>query len=283
MCEFCVKHGEGEKWYLNARNYSEDLLADLSRRKMIKQFSQMSVEQIRQEVGKADKLDRAPSFIRRALVRRITKKMKKLHFGQVVPIEEIEKIMGFVNSVIRVGCLCRKVTTGKERRFCYAISMGPGGGEFAKLFDGVETSLQTGPDALGAEALSKEEALAAMREHEKEGLCHTVWTFQTPFIGGICNCDRADCLAMNMSISHAMPSMFRGEYVARVDSAACTGCRQCMKVCQFGAMTYSAGEKKAAVDIRHCYGCGVCRAACGVKAITLEDRTSVGEVAQLWQ
>ena len=34
-----------------------------------------------------------------------------------------------------------------------------------------------------------------MREHEKEGLCHTVWTFQTPFIGGICNCDRADCLA----------------------------------------------------------------------------------------
>ena len=30
--------------------------------------------------------------------------------------------------------------------------------------------------------------LAAFRDHEREGLCHTVWTFHTPFIGAICNC-----------------------------------------------------------------------------------------------
>lgn len=41
--------------------------------------------------------------------------------------------------------------------------------------------------------LTKEEALAAFRHHEQEGLCHTVWTFMTPFIGGLCNCDRQDC------------------------------------------------------------------------------------------
>ncbi len=35
MCEFCVKHGEGEKWYLRAQNYSEDSLSDLRRRKYI--------------------------------------------------------------------------------------------------------------------------------------------------------------------------------------------------------------------------------------------------------
>ena len=29
MCEFCLKHGEGEKWYLQAKNYSEDLMSDL--------------------------------------------------------------------------------------------------------------------------------------------------------------------------------------------------------------------------------------------------------------
>ena len=38
MCEFCHKHGEGEKWYLQAKNYSEDLLSDLKRRKFIHDF-----------------------------------------------------------------------------------------------------------------------------------------------------------------------------------------------------------------------------------------------------
>jgi len=38
MCEFCYKHGEGKKWYLQAENYSEDLMSDLRRRKFIKDF-----------------------------------------------------------------------------------------------------------------------------------------------------------------------------------------------------------------------------------------------------
>jgi len=32
MCEFCTAHGEGQKWYLQMRNYQEELLhADLDR------------------------------------------------------------------------------------------------------------------------------------------------------------------------------------------------------------------------------------------------------------
>jgi hypothetical protein len=38
--------------------------------------------------------------------------------------------------------------------------------------------------------------MAAFRANEQEGLCHTFWTFQTPFIGDICNCDLTDYLAM---------------------------------------------------------------------------------------
>ena len=26
MCEFCTEHGEGKKWYLQMKNYSEELL-----------------------------------------------------------------------------------------------------------------------------------------------------------------------------------------------------------------------------------------------------------------
>ena len=31
MCEFCVEHGEGKKWYLLMKNYSDELVhAELS-------------------------------------------------------------------------------------------------------------------------------------------------------------------------------------------------------------------------------------------------------------
>ena len=38
MCQFCHQHGEGKKWYLEARNYSEELLSDITRRRYILHF-----------------------------------------------------------------------------------------------------------------------------------------------------------------------------------------------------------------------------------------------------
>jgi len=38
MCEFCVRHGDGKRWYLNAANYAEELLHDLRREKYIEEF-----------------------------------------------------------------------------------------------------------------------------------------------------------------------------------------------------------------------------------------------------
>ena len=76
--------------------------------------------------------------------------------------------------------------------------------------------------------------------------------------------------------------MFRAEYVAEVDPDKCIGCRQCMRVCQFGAITYSASSEKAVVDKRWCYGCGICRSVCKQDAIELKDRAEVPEVANLW-
>jgi hypothetical protein len=34
-------------------------------------------------------------------------KEKSKHYGQVLPIEEIEKIFGFISSVVRLPCICR--------------------------------------------------------------------------------------------------------------------------------------------------------------------------------
>ncbi len=281
MCQFCHQHGEGKKWYLEAKNYSEDLLADVRRRKFIQHFADDGAV-----VGEAhagfERLQKAPAFIRGLLARMVTRKMKRIHFGQVVPLEDVEQIFGFVNSIVRVSCICRRQGGKKECRYCYGVSIAPNGGELARIMGELSPGFQNGPAVSGAETLSRDEALAAFRDHEKEGLCHTVWTFHTPFIGGICNCDRTDCLAMQATVTNNVPVMFRGESVAEVDETQCTGCRECMKGCQFGGLGFSAAEKKVTVDPRHCYGCGVCRAMCRRQAIRLVDRRSVPAAANLW-
>jgi Fe-S-cluster-containing hydrogenase component 2 len=281
MCEFCHKHGEGKKWYLQAKNYSEDLLSDLRRRKFIADFF-LHPEDTAKEVAKLERLDRAPAFVRSVLTPYMSNRQKKVHFGQVLPIEDVEGIFGFVSSIVRVACLCRQITVGTEQRYCYAVSMAPQGGKFEQIIREIDAGYLTGPDTAGLETLSKDEALASLREHEKDGLCHTVWTFITPFIGGICNCDRSDCFAMRCTVTYRMPVMFRAEYVAEVNPELCNGCRQCMRVCQFGAIGYSAANKKVVIDPRRCYGCGVCRASCTKDAIALQDRSAVPVAAAIW-
>jgi len=281
MCEFCLKHGEGERWYLQAKNYSDDLLSDVHRRKYIEEFVSHP-EALARSAHYLDLLSKLPMFIRGVVSRIVTWKMKKTHFGQVVPIEDIKQIFDFTNSIVRVACICRNITLGKEKRYCYGLSLSPDGGWLAEMSRSLDMSFFTGPDVSGFETLTKDEALSAFHEHEREGLCHTVWTFHTPFIGGICNCDRSDCLAMRTTVTHAIPVMFRAEFVAGIDPEECSGCRECMRICQFGAITYSASNKKAMIDQRWCYGCGVCRSACKNNAIRLEERIKTPAAANLW-
>jgi len=283
MCEFCLEHGEGRKWYLEAKNYGLDLLSDAKKREAFQKFAGKAPASGAHFHQQMEKLEKAPSFVRRMMRWKTVRTMKKVHYGQVVPIEDIERIFGFVSSIVRTSCLCRLLLVGEEKRYCYGISMGSSGSSrLADMFRELSPGFFSTPDSKGAEVVSKEEALASFREHEKEGLCHSVWTFMTPFIGGICNCDRPDCLAMQMTMTYDTPTMFRAEYVAETESDSCDGCRQCMRVCQFGAIGYSATHKRSHIDPRRCYGCGICRSVCKKNAIHLKDRARVPAAAAIW-
>jgi ferredoxin len=282
MCEFCHKHGEGKKWYLQAQNYSEDLLSDLRRRKFIGDFF-IGPELKSEGAEQRRLLQRLPRFVTDVLTPFRVNRRKKSHYGQVVPIEEVERIFSLVNSVTRLPCYCRQITLGSEQRYCYGVSMAPPGeSQFNQILRSIDADYLTGPKTSGLEDLSKEVALNSLRELEKKGLCHTVWTFVTPFIGGICNCDRSDCGAMRSTITLNFPVMFRAEYVASINPEQCNGCRQCMRVCQFGAMGFSAANEKVIIDPRRCYGCGICRASCTKDAIALNERSAVPLAAHLW-
>ncbi len=284
MCEFCHQHGEGRKWYLNAKNYAEDLLSDVRRRAFLDKFNNAPQDKLflafQHFDERMDRLNHMPGIVRRLLSWHATHRQKRDHFGQVLPIEDVERIFEFVNSVVRITCVCRYATLRSEQRYCYAVSMVPDGGEMGEMIR--RSNFLNGPGAMGLETLTKEEALAVFLEHEKESLCHTVWTFVTPFIGGICNCDRAECGAMRATVTHKVPVMFRAEYVAEVDHESCNGCRSCMRACQFGAINYSAALRKTFIQPRDCYGCGICRAHCTRNAIRLQDRQNLAVTANLW-
>ncbi|MDW7730222.1 MAG: 4Fe-4S binding protein [Bacillota bacterium] len=280
MCEFCHQHGEGKRWYLQAENYAEDLLSDLNRRKYIHHFFE-NPDRLGRNIGLLDDLNRLPSFVQTVVKPFLINRQKKKHYGQVLPIEEIEKIFSFINSVVRLPCICRKVSMGSEQRYCYGLSMEPGQEtEMGKLIRSIGADYLTGPETSGLETLSKEEALDQFRELEHKDLIHSVWTFVTPFIGGICNCDM-NCMAMKAT-SKAYPVMFKAEFLAMIDMESCSGCQACIRSCHFGAISYKLNDEKAYIDPLKCFGCGICRVSCRQEAISLVERSAVVEASNLW-
>ncbi len=268
MCDFCTQHGEGKKWYLAVENYARDLLDQDGRREYIAHFLNHFVEEKGPGIRQLEAVMRTPLYpaVRTVLQRNA----RRNHFGQVVTIEEVEQILAIVGEVVRLPCVCRRLTTGRmDARYCYGLMVDP---RLNGLLDA----------SFSLEILTPAEALAAIRRHDAEGLIHSVWTFKTPYIGGLCNCDQ-DCMAYRATYSHHyFKNMFRGEWLARIEPEACNGCKACLRQCQFGALRWSAANKKVSVDPRLCYGCGVCRAACRRAAIVLQPRAENPVAAGLW-
>jgi ferredoxin len=295
MCEFCTEHGEGKKWYLQMKNYQEELLhTELDRLqkglgrvqnrlewnlRMFDQFVMPAVHGIPatldfvtgEPLGGSEEAGQRPVRARPDEKTEVAA-AKLLHFGQVLAVEDVEKVFDLADSITRLPCGCRFISTGKtDKRYCFGLGMDQWGvlGKF--------------PDAASSlEVLDKEEAKRIVRGYDAEGLMHSVWTGVTPYIMGLCNCDH-DCMAYRGYIERdGPPHFFRGEEVGEVDWELCTGCKSCVAQCQFGAMNYSSAQGRVHINPRRCFGCGVCRAACPAGAITLAPREGVTGAAGLW-
>ncbi len=306
MCEFCIEHGEGKKWYLEMKNYADILIHEelSARQKEIARVTTRAemvdramrnfvmpaisgISKIQDEPQDAPPATEPPEaqsqesaiegFLKAAKDQvdisedDLTARRKIEHFGQVVPIEDAEAILDRVDSITRLPCGCRYIMTGKtDKRYCFGFGMDSMG------------LLGKYPDTTSSlEVLDKEEAKKIVREYDQEGLMHSVWTHVTPYVGGLCNCDR-DCKAYDGYAKGRMPSFFRAEYICQTDWDLCTGCKSCISQCQFGALFYSSALSKVYIEPSICFGCGVCRAVCPTDAITLVPRQENPESADVW-
>lgn len=238
MCEFCIKHGEGKKWYLEMKHYSEILFNEelTTTQKEIAgvnsrlEYTERSfVNWLMPAMGIIPKEDQPPQDAVEASENAITENQesgideadpsaetkidftaeeivacaKIKHFGQVVPIEDVDTIIDMSSSITRLPCGCRYLSTGKtDKRYCFGLGVDKTGllGKYP------ETSASL-------EVLDKREAKEFLHKYDDEGLIHTIWTGITPYVEAICNCDR-DCGAYNGSYVEGYPSsFFRGGYL----------------------------------------------------------------------
>ncbi len=268
MCEFCTKHGDGQVWFKNAANYADDLMADLNRRRYIKDFFTSTIEAGVATIGRLETIYQKKKVLPERLVRQMVSTAGKEHFGQVVTIEDIREIVGRAATVVRMPCACRWAALKKEARCCYSVSYTP-----ETWYQNLDMGyFGTAPD-MGLESLTPAAAIAQMEALEGEGAVHTIWTMVTPFIGAICNCQPGDCLGLR-TLAIDVETMYRGEEMAAVDPALCTGCGSCQEACHFGAIGSSgSGEAgRAEIDSGKCFGCGLCRNRCPQEAIGMVAR-----------
>ncbi len=175
MCDFCTNHGEGKIWYKNARNYANDLLADLERRHYIENFLTSAFKEGFETLGRVETIYRKKGKLPASVKKAMITKAKREHFGQVLPIEEISDVVKQAATVVRMPCACRWNIGKKEERCCYAVSYGADAwykdidmGYFGKTSDE------------GLESLQPEQAISQMKEMEEQGAVHTIWTMMTP-------------------------------------------------------------------------------------------------------
>jgi ferredoxin len=276
MCELCEKYGDnGGRWYLNPENYARPLYKKVEKEKETEPMILTELQGPFYYKPLIELKDNPEAFEK---MREGYLKFHETMSGQVVSLEDAEKMVEIAHPIARIDCICRRITRatledGEQRpRSCLGLGVGMfRWEEWPERYKG------------GVEFLSTEEAKEHIEHWHKRGMVITIMTFGTPYIGGICLCDYPDCLAIRMRLDYGIkPFLLKGHQVAKVNYEECTGCGTCVQRCQFGAIKMEVTMKKSNIDMTRCFGCGVCTYACPQDAISLIDREKLPGLKEEW-
>jgi NAD-dependent dihydropyrimidine dehydrogenase PreA subunit len=286
MCDFCMKHGAGGKWYMNARHYSEEIAAKYNLREFLleqyKNFEQIPVRKVAgvSPAGLGYKL-RIPIIGR--LIKRTAERLlhsnrapsnpfrPEGHIGQVVPLEDAIAILEncAAEPIIQKNCMCRYMSRGEKEACCINF------GVMSEIIDKLPRFI---PEKEKYH-LSRQEAIDRFKEHNRKGYIGTIWFGPYPYINNLCSCATPECAGIRPRLDFGIHSIYKAEYVAVVDTERCRGCLECTGACQFGAIRPAPDDSGVFIDPERCFGCGVCRHACPTQALSLVPRDRVPALA----
>ena len=101
-------------------------------------------------------------------------------------------------------------------------------------------------------------------------------------------CDSAAAVTMaQAAVGDALSKLVPGRKIpleamtACIDKDLCAGCRMCVAVCPYKAISYDPAELVCAVNEAICRGCGTCAATCPCGACTAKHYTDTQIYAEI--
>jgi electron transport complex protein RnfB len=179
---------------------------------------------------------------------------------EVRPFESASEIVNAMQSWGVLDCICRKQKALIGQACEHPIDV-------CMIMDQRPDAFEKSPVI---RALTQDEAMGTLRRAAEAGLVHSV----SNSVEGtyyICNCCTCSCGILRgmaeLGIANVVAS---SAFVNQVDEGICNGCEDCIKSCQFNAL--SMDGLLAKVDSVRCTGCGVCVIACSTGALGLARR-----------
>lgn len=282
MCQWCMKHGAGGKWYMNAKNYSNELADSLQAREYLtEQWRNFENIYIRKIMGfssidlgyklQMPIIGKLLKWNAEKMIHSDSKNRKAVrgdgHFGQVIPLEDAKLILGNLAAepIIENYCMCRWMQRGIKE--CCCINFGQLSGVIEKLPRFIPQNLQY--------KISREEAIERIEKHNKRGYIASVWFQPVPYINAICSCENPECGGMRLRSDFGLHTVYKSEYAIKVNPDKCQACGMCVQKCQFGSLKLVPSLKRVIVDPMKCWGCGICRHACKHDALEIVPRESI--------
>jgi ferredoxin len=284
MCDSCLKHGTAGKWYLNAENYSNEIVEKYNLRDFLMEqylnFEQMSVRKVGglNAVGLGYKLKmpligKVVKHFAEKLVHSQNPPTNPLkaegHIGQVIPLDDAIAILETcaAEPIILKNCMCRYMSRGIKEACCINF------GVMSEIVDKLPRFI---PDD-DKYFLTRQQAIECFTKYNKRGYIGSIWYAPFPYINNLCSCANPECAGIRPRVDFGMKSIYKSEYIIETKQDNCKGCKKCVAMCQFKAISHNITMKKAVVDREKCFGCGVCVHACKNEALYLRPRDEVPE------
>jgi NAD-dependent dihydropyrimidine dehydrogenase PreA subunit len=277
-----MKHGEGGKWYLNAKNYSNELAEKMNFQEYLTEqwrfFENVYIRKIMGfssiDLGYKLLLPIIGRILRSSAERMIHSEGKNRnpvradgHFGQVIPLEDAKVILGNLAAepIIENYCMCRWMQRGMKELCC--INFGVLSGVIEKLPRFIPKNSKV--------RLNRDEAIERIEQHNRKGYVASVWFQPVPYINAICSCEIPECGGLRLRNDFGFNTVYKSEYAMRINPDKCQGCLTCIPRCQFGALRHIPSLDRVTVNPDKCYGCGVCRHACKHDAMEIVPRDEI--------
>lgn len=184
--------------------------------------------------------------------------------GSVIkPYDDIEAMLDKHHRFAVAVCMCRLMDKMKPNNPCHHPLE-----TCIETDDYADFYIETG---IGRE-ISKEEALAILREGEKDGRIIQATNSQ----GGenFCSCCACGCGMLYLKKQYPGPSAaLWSNHFSVIDYEKCTSCGKCVSRCTFGYISKDPATGKVSVDRESCLGCGLCVSTCPTQAIRLHQKS----------